>query len=201
MLGLYAVAATYVATVNVLPAVLGQVSLPTLVALHERGASADALARIVRWNLWLSIGASIALGALSSWALPFAFGASFAPAVTMANVLLFGAPLAATNLVLSAGFKACGKPGIASQAEAIGLIGTVSLLAMLLPRLGGLGASIASVCAYAATTCFLVWRGARVVGMRPSHLVLPQPEDRRLAQKWLRRLTGRAEDAEGCAPQ
>jgi enterobacterial common antigen flippase len=190
-LGLYAVAVTYVTVVNIVPATFAQLALPALVTSHEHGTAPQVLARIFRWNLWITGCATVVLGLASRWFVPWLFGQQFAPAVPMVNILALAAPVFASNMVLSAGFKACGQPGIASQGEAVGLVATVALLAVLLPRWAGIGAAVASVCSYSVTSAFLIWKGYRDLKIVPAHLVTPQADDWQVAHTVFAKLTGR----------
>jgi O-antigen/teichoic acid export membrane protein len=176
-LGAYAVAVTYATSANLLPSSVAQLSLPAVVSAHDGNEAAAVIERLFRWNLWLSAVSSLGLASLAWWVVPFVFGEGFRPAVSMAVILLLGAPAAASSTVLFSCFKACGLPEIASQASGLGLIVTVVLLSALLPHWGGIGAAVASACAYDIVCVFAVWRACRRLGLRPAHLLVPQDAD------------------------
>ena len=176
-LGLYVVAVTYAAVVNLVPATMAQVSLPILITAHNSGSGAQVLERFFRWSLWLTALPIALLMLNSAWLLPWLFGRQFSAAVPMTYILLLAALPLSSNLILSTGFKAFGQPLIASQAEALGLFLTVILLLILLPSWGGIGAAFASLGSYFTSTLFLGWFAYRIFGVRPTNLIIPQIQD------------------------
>ncbi len=102
-----------------------------------------------------------ALAAAAPWIISLLFGARFEAAAPMARVLLLGSLFQGANLLLGTTLRGLNRPGAPARAEGAGAAVTVVLLVLLLPRMGGMGAAIASVVSY-ATVAFLelamAWR-------------------------------------------
>ena len=104
------------------------------------------------------LGSAAVLGALAALALflciPFLvrvlFGNAFLGAVPSAQVLAFGSVLQGCNQLAGTLLRMLDRPGIPAICESAGLVVTVALLFLLLPRLGIVGAAIASLVAYAS---------------------------------------------------
>jgi O-antigen/teichoic acid export membrane protein len=113
------------------------------------------------------------------------FGPQYAPALTMARILLVASLFQGVNQISGAALRSLNKPGRTSLAESVGVLVTVVLLVVLLPRLGALGAAIASLVAYmvvcAVQMFSLVIDGRRSLALRVQHVSasdeasLPQP--------------------------
>ncbi len=142
-LGLYVVAVTVSTALSFFPEASAAVTLAA-------GSNVEpARARIVIANsfrsslVWMVLGCSVLFG-LVPWLIPFAFGASFKGSVLACRILLPGAVVLGLNRVLYDGARSMGHPGLPSYAEGLAMILTGGGLYVLLPRLGFLGAAIAS---------------------------------------------------------
>jgi O-antigen/teichoic acid export membrane protein len=71
-------------------------------------------------------------------------------------VILLGLTIDGMGGVITAYLYGVGRPGLNSWAMAVGLVLTVVLDVLLIPRFGAMGAAIASAVAYVASTCALV---------------------------------------------
>jgi O-antigen/teichoic acid export membrane protein len=101
---------------------------------------------------------SIALLALAAGTVITAvYGAAFASAVTPARIILAGLALEGVAAVITAYLYGAGRPGLNSCAMAAGLVVTVALDLLLIPRHGAVGAAIASAAAYATVAATLAW--------------------------------------------
>jgi O-antigen/teichoic acid export membrane protein len=80
------------------------------------------------------------------------FGEAFLEAAKPARWLMVASLFQGTNAVAGNALRAMGRPGGPAMAELGGMILTAALLLLLLPGMGGLGAAIASLLAYALTT-------------------------------------------------
>jgi O-antigen/teichoic acid export membrane protein len=74
------------------------------------------------------------------------YGAKFIAATYIFQLLLGEAILAGMVSILAQLFLALGRPGILTSLESGGLVVTIFLLVLLVPRLGLVGAGIALVC-------------------------------------------------------
>jgi len=155
-LGLYVVALGYAGLVMTLPGVAGLVMLPRLVRAHAAGSGGELLTTWYRRVLWATAGAGFGLWLVASVAMPLLFGGEFAGAVSLEALVIPGCCILGMNQLLTVGFRGHGLPGVASRAELVGLLVTVPLLVMLLPRYGIYGAALASLCAYSASCVYLL---------------------------------------------
>nr|MDQ6925802.1 polysaccharide biosynthesis C-terminal domain-containing protein [Candidatus Eremiobacteraeota bacterium] len=97
----------------------------------------------------VSVAGTVVLAAVLPFAIPFVYGRAFAGAVSPALVLLAAGLCLGAKQVLAGGAQALGDPWLASRSEIIGAVVTICLLPVLLPRLGIMGAALATLAAYA----------------------------------------------------
>jgi O-antigen/teichoic acid export membrane protein len=115
----------------------------------------------------------IALALVTPLLLPLIFGGDFAPAVTSAQILVVAAASLGLGLVLEDTLRGLGDTPAVLKSEGVGLAFTLVALAILLPRFGIVGAAIASLLGYTATTAVLVRFVSRHVGCAPLSVVVP----------------------------
>jgi O-antigen/teichoic acid export membrane protein len=118
--------------------------------------------------------AAIPVALLTSPVMRLLYGAEFGPAVAPARVLLAGMLLAGASGLASAYLYGRGSPGLNSIVLGIGLVITVVLDLLLIPRYGALGAATASTAAYLCTDGMLVGLLLRLSGRaRLRHNAVP----------------------------
>jgi O-antigen/teichoic acid export membrane protein len=150
-LGIYAVASKYAE-------LLRQPSDAVLWVAYPRfarggGAAPVAAARATMRRAGLAVAAgAIPLAVLSPLVIPVLFGAPFAPAVLPACILLIGLAGEGVAAVAIAYLYGHGMPGIASTGVGLGVVVTVVLDLLLIPKMGIVGAAVASTAAYISTT-------------------------------------------------
>jgi len=159
VLGIYAVASKYAEILRLVPIAAYWVLYPRFARSDPAVAAASSRRLMLRAG---AVTAVIALPlALAAHAIvPTLFGHPFAGAVLPAQILFIGlAPEGAAG-VITAFLYGRGRPGLNSLSAGTGLIVTVILDVILIPRLGAVGAAIASSAAYLTTTITLVaWYG------------------------------------------
>jgi O-antigen/teichoic acid export membrane protein len=102
----------------------------------------------------------------AGWLLRVMFGHQFAGAGSMARLLLAAALFQGVNQLGGAALRSIGWPGRAAWSEFVGVAVTVALLTALVPRVGALGAAIASLAAYSVVSLGqLYW--LRVAARKP----------------------------------
>src|SRR5690606_21255237 len=111
-----------------------------------------------------------ALALLLPWLVPLVFGAEFAAAVPIAEVLLLAALVMGAKDVLTGCAEAAGEPWLASRAEITALAVTFVGLVVLLPAIGVIGAAVTSVLAYATAFALLLRNVRRRIGVEPRAL-------------------------------
>jgi O-antigen/teichoic acid export membrane protein len=106
----------------------------------------------------------------ASWVVPTVFGDAFVPGIGPARILLLSGVVLGINYVLSDGLRGLNHPARVAACEAAGLLVTSLLLWTLVPRLGVLGAALASLGAVCAISCllFLQVRRSLPSGSNPS---------------------------------
>jgi O-antigen/teichoic acid export membrane protein len=105
------------------------------------------------------------------------FGAAYLPAVGPSRILIAAAIPLALVMQIEAGLKALNHPEVPSYGEAIGLVITGISLAVLLPRLGTMGAAIASLLGYSSTAAFLALLLKTRTGLSGWTLLHPRATD------------------------
>lgn len=149
-LGLYVVAVTVTSGMGIFPAAAGTVTFASGASMKPQDA-ARIIARSLQASLlWLGAGATV-LFVLVPWAIPWVFGRPFAGSVLACRVLLPGTVALGLNQVLYDGARALNQPALPSYSEGSSLIITAGCLYLLVPRVGFLGAAIASTLAYTAS--------------------------------------------------
>jgi O-antigen/teichoic acid export membrane protein len=169
VLGSYAVASKYAELLRLPGTALTWVFYPRLAKLGETEAAGVAR-RMIRPTLIGIVLAAIPVALLTSPVMRLLYGEQFDAAVTPARVLLVGMLLAGASGVASAYLYGRGTPGLNSIVLGLGLVVTVVLDLLLIPRFGALGAAVASTAAYLATDGLLIVLLVRLSSRaRPRH--------------------------------
>lgn len=154
-LGLYVVAVSAARMLNALQVAVVSVLFPKasgrgveeVVALTGRGARVSTL---------MTLLAATVLALLGPYAMGFVYGREFVEAVTVFRYLLLEAVLGGTAWVLAQAFMALGRPGTVSTMQGIGVGLGVTLMLVLVPRYGLVGAGLALLAATAVRLIFIV---------------------------------------------
>ena len=196
-LGYYSAAVSVAETLWLVPNCVAVVLLPHIARSQPtRAASTGPVCRLL---LCLALIAGGAV-AVVSWPLVVGFyGSAFGPAVVPLLVLLPGVAAFSVVRPLNADFEACGRPGVASAVSGVSLLLTVALDLTLIPRLGAVGAALASTVAYTVSACLMVFLYVRQTGVRVRTLLVPRLDDVRLLADSLRRLWAGANPPAGGA--
>ncbi len=173
-LGIYAVAAKYAEFLRVLPIAANWVLYPQFARSEVKEAKKSSRDLILRTGA-LTAAASLPLAAAAGLVIPSLFGQVFADAVLPARILLIGLAAEGVGGVVTAFLFGRGRPGLNSLAAGGGVVITVIMDVVLIPRYGAIGAAIASTVAYLATTSMLVawyWHTTRHIELQPPSSVL-----------------------------
>jgi O-antigen/teichoic acid export membrane protein len=166
-LGIYAVASKYAELLRQPSDAVLWVAYPRFARGGGAAPGAGARATMRRAGLAVAAGA-IPLAALSLVVIPLLFGAAFAPAILPACILLIGLAGEGVAAVAIAYLYGNGMPGMASTGVGVGVAVTVVLDLILIPKMGIVGAAVASTAAYLSTTLACV--GFFVRHSRPAAL-------------------------------
>jgi lipopolysaccharide/colanic/teichoic acid biosynthesis glycosyltransferase len=154
-LGIYAVASKYAEVLRLVPVAANWVLYPRFARSEAAAATASSRRLIPRagaFTATIALPLALAAGVV----VPILFGPPFAGAVLPAQILLVGLSAEGAAGVITAFLYGRGRPGLNSLAAGTGLIVTLVLDVVLIPRLGAIGAAIASSAAYLTTTFTLV---------------------------------------------
>ncbi|WP_291798329.1 MULTISPECIES: oligosaccharide flippase family protein [Brevibacterium] len=114
-----------------------------------RAESADPqaarLAGASRISTMLTAATALGVGVVSIWMLPVLFGEEFSAALPVLVILLVGTVLGNPGSVAGVGLSSRGRPGLRSWSLLIACISSVSVLFVLAPPLGAVGAAIATL--------------------------------------------------------
>ncbi|MGZ4503669.1 MAG: lipopolysaccharide biosynthesis protein [Nocardioidaceae bacterium] len=155
VLGTYAVASKYAEILRLPGTALTWVCYPRLAGVSHDEAARRAW-RMLRPALLGVAAAAVPMALLTAPVIGLLYGARFSAADGPARVLLLGMLVGGGAGVASGYLYARGRPGSNSVATGIGLVFTVALDLLLIPRYAATGAAWASAVAYLLTDLTLV---------------------------------------------
>jgi O-antigen/teichoic acid export membrane protein len=168
VLGIYAVASKLAELLRVPSQALYWVLYPRFAQATSAQAEAQARRLIPRAGVFVA-ACAIPLALLAAFIVPAVYGPSFRPAIVPTQILLLAVSGEGVSGVISAFLYGRGRPGLNSLATGGGLLVTVVLDLLLIPRFGAVGAAWASVAAYLTTVGLLLtsfrwvtWKGRAV---------------------------------------
>jgi O-antigen/teichoic acid export membrane protein len=141
--------------------------------------------------------AVLANAAFGTAAILLAFGSAFEPAVVPMLILLPGVWFLGMGSVIQGDLGGRGRPGLSSALAGLAAVATVGLDLLLIPPLGGVGAAIASVVAYAIYGSASLIALSRVSGIPVRELIVPRRSDFARYGQALRSVPGRLRAARG----
>jgi O-antigen/teichoic acid export membrane protein len=177
MLGMYTLAVSAAETLLTTTQVTALVTAPHVGGLEERAAAALA-ARAVRHNVLVAGVCCAGLALLAPLAVQLLYGAAFMPVVPALRVLLIGVFALSLGSPMSTYFTIrLGRPEVplilASSSAVICIVASI----VLIPRIGLVGAALASTVAYiAGQTAAIAWFASVArIGVRT--LLVPRSSD------------------------
>jgi O-antigen/teichoic acid export membrane protein len=156
VLGVYAIASKFAELLKVPGMALTYVLYPLFARQGPEKAAATARRMILRGGGGIAL-AVVPLVFLAGPIIPAAYGASFKGAVTPTQIIAAGLALEGVAGIISGFLYGTGRPGLNSWAMGAGLVLTVILDLLLIPRAGAIGAAVASAVAYMATSIALIY--------------------------------------------
>jgi O-antigen/teichoic acid export membrane protein/O-antigen ligase len=155
-LGYYVVAQAFSLLPRVVASSVGMVAYPHVAAEKDR--------RAARWAMWRFFFLGLALSGLvvgvlelmAGELISLLFGADFAEATTIAQILLIASLFMAGRRVLTDGVNGLGYPGYGTIAEVTSWILLLPGLAILLPWFGAEGVALALAASWGASLLLLV---------------------------------------------
>ncbi|WP_190216703.1 lipopolysaccharide biosynthesis protein [Streptomyces griseosporeus] len=168
VLGVYAVASKFAELMRLPAVALHYVLCPRFARATAQAAGAE-MRRFLPRAAALTAALVPPLAGASVLALPVLYGRAFDSAVVPACILLAGLAVEGAAAVSTAFLFGVRRPGLISWGMGAGVVVTVVLDVVLIPRYGATGAAVASSTAYLATTGVLVAiaRAVAAPGTRP----------------------------------
>jgi O-antigen/teichoic acid export membrane protein len=155
VVGTYAVASKFAELVRIIPVAITYVLYPRFSRGTRDQATTDTR-RMMKSATAFTIVCAVLLALAAPLVLPFLYGARFNAAVGLTQILLIGLSIEGAAGVVSAYLYGIGRPGLNSLAIGAGVVLTVVLDLLLVPRWGATGAAVASTITYLTTTAALV---------------------------------------------
>lgn len=189
-LGLYAVAVSIAEIPLVISMAVRDVTF-SVEAESSSGARVTAAARITSVVVFAM---SAGIIAVSYPVVPIIFGSEFAGAIPVIIILLTGTALATGGSIGGMALAARGRPGLRSAALTLAAAVNAALLVALLPGLGAIGASIATVAGNLIYTVVNVGLCARILGTPVRDFIGIRHDDRVFVREAVRTLVRRKDE-------
>jgi O-antigen/teichoic acid export membrane protein len=154
-LGVYAVASKFAELVRLPALAVTWVTYPAVARQGPARAAAEARRQLPALLAVGLVGAGV-IALVAGPLLPLVYGPAFAAAVTPTRIIVAGLVAAPAGGLASGFLLGTRRPGTNSLLLGAGLVVTVTLDALLIPRLGVTGAAIASAAAYLTTDVSLL---------------------------------------------
>lgn len=155
VLGTYAIASKFAELLRLPSLSLYWVLYPQFAQDNPAEAESRARRLMPRAGLLVAFGA-VPLALIAGFVVPALYGEAFRPAIFPAQILLLGLAAEGVAGVITGFLYGRGRPGLNSLATGVGLVVTVVLDLLLIPRFGAVGAAWASTAAYLTTTGMLM---------------------------------------------
>jgi O-antigen/teichoic acid export membrane protein len=179
MLGMYTLAVSAAETLLSATQITAVVTAPHVGSLEE-GAAASLAARAVRHNVLVAGVSCAALAVVAPLAVQVLYGSAFTPVVPAMRILLVGVFALSLGSPMSTYFTIrLGRPEVplvlASSSALICIVGSI----LLIPRLGLVGAALASTVAYVAGQSAAIMWFASVAKIDVRAMLVPRGSDLR----------------------
>lgn len=168
--GIYSVATSIAELIWQLPSAVATALFPRVAREGDEAANLTT-PRVFRVVAILTVAQAIALALVARPLIGLIFGRDFAPAAMPLLILLPGVILLSLSKTLSADLCGRGFPHLGVLASLLGLVATVGLDIALIPRIGIIGAAIASSISYSLSTAVIVHFFVRKSGSAMAALV------------------------------
>ena len=142
MMGIYVVALSLSRMLNAFHTSVIMVLFPKAVS-QSPDTVREMTSRAMRMSTVLTAIVGTIIAILGPQALSLLYGAEYRTASTVLRILVLEVILSGATLVLSQAFMALGRPGVVTALQVTGLVLTIPLMILLVPRYGIVGAGIA----------------------------------------------------------
>jgi O-antigen/teichoic acid export membrane protein len=176
-LGYYAVAMTFAgAGLGAISQATNVILLPKLATTFSPADRSRKLGTALGANFSIALAMNLILAVLALWAIPFLFGADFAPATAVAVILCLAQIPRGFISVAIIGLRAIDDWQAGPLCHAVGLIAFAVGCSIVGADLGISGIAGALLCANAAAMAWMIYRVWRKIGLSPSTCLVPPRE-------------------------
>jgi enterobacterial common antigen flippase len=154
--GQYALATSLAFLAMPVSTAFGSVAFPRIARMHDQSDARVVERRAVLGSLATAVLVLAPLAVIAPFAFPAFFGSSYADAVPLFMILAPATVVLCFDKVAGDTLRGRGKPLVPAIAEGVGALVTISLLLVLIPTLGVIGAAVSSLVAYIAVAVVLL---------------------------------------------
>lgn len=190
MLGQYGLATQVTNFISDAMTPFNQVLVP-YIAESKADQHNEMVERVARLNMSIALVAALGIISTSWLFIPLIFGKAFAPAIPATQVLAVGILFISQRLVFSGYFKAINQMQYPVKAAWAGVVITVVLDLILIPKYGILGAAWATCAAYGVTTFYLIRMAQKILGFSLTHIFILRKDDIRWVMTRSKKKTGK----------
>lgn len=174
-MGTYVVALSLSRTLNVIHQAVAAVLFPKAVSLQPKELLAMT-GRAIRISTLCTAACGVVVAVLGPFLLSLLYGHEYRRATMILNILIAEVILTGATLVLTRAYMALGRPGLVTILQASGLILSLPLLLLLVPKWGVVGASLALLTA-ALVRLMLALSSFRLVLGQPAPGLTPRMDE------------------------
>lgn len=179
--GVYSVATGLSESLLILPSAVCFALFPKASSMPRQEAAAITVS-LARRAFWLIAVCGALLCLTAGLLVPLLYGDTFAGAVRAVYLLVPGIAALSFSWIIGAYFEGTGRPQYVAVAVAVGLLFTVALDLLLIPRFGIYGAAAASSISYGAVTVRMLYIFCRESGVRAVDFLRFRAEDFKLSE-------------------
>jgi O-antigen/teichoic acid export membrane protein len=176
MLGQYGLATQIANFISEAMTPFNQVLVP-YIAESPPDQHIEIVKRTARLNMAIALTAAIFIISTSWFVVPIVFGKAFSEAVPATQILALGIIFISQRLVFIGYFKAINQMQYPIKAAWTGVVLTIILDIILIPRFGIVGAAWATTIAYSATAAMLIVAAQRILGFSWTGILLIRKSD------------------------
>lgn len=140
-LGLYVVAVNISEVILIFNGAIREVTF----SLESSASDPNRLTKASRVSTLLTCGSAVIVGLACPFVVPWLFGEEFSASVPVALLLLLAVAVGNPGSIAGAGLSARGRPGLRSTSLAIACIVNLTILVLLVPEFGAVGAAYATI--------------------------------------------------------
>lgn len=176
-LGIYVVAFAWSAAHYPIINAIGYVIVPHLSSITNNNRKGEALARIARTNVLISIVCAVLVALSAPTAISVLFGEEYEEALHLCYILVLGSTISSIKLIFAEGLRGSNYPIEVMKAEILGIVVSLILFPLMLLVWGLNGLAFASAISHLLTLIFLIFMCKRLLKMSIMNALIPDSND------------------------